>query len=32
MLEKVWRKGNSPTQLVGMEIGVTTMENSMEVL
>ena len=31
MLEKVWRKGNPPTLLVGMYIGTTTMENSMEV-
>ena len=30
MLEGVWRKGNSPTVLVGMYIGVTSMENSME--
>ena len=31
MLEKVWRKGNPPTSMVGMYIGITTMENSMEV-
>ena len=31
MLERVWRKGNSPTQLVGMLIGTTTVENSVEV-
>ena len=31
MLEKVWRKGNLPTLLVGMEAGVATMENNMEV-
>ena len=30
MLERVWRKGKPPTLLVGMEIGTTTMENSME--
>ena len=26
----MWRRGNPPTLLVGMEIGMTTMENSME--
>ena len=26
----MWRKGNPPTLLVGMYIGATTMENSME--
>ena len=31
MLERVWRKGNPPTLLVGMETGTTTMENRMEV-
>ena len=31
MLERVWRKGNPPTLLVRMQIGATTMENSMEV-
>ena len=31
MLEKVWRKRNPPTLLVGMKIGTATMENSMEV-
>ena len=31
MLKRVWRKGNPPTQLMGMQIGTTTMENSMEV-
>ena len=31
MLEKVWRKGIPPSLLVGMYIGTTTMENSMEV-
>ena len=29
MLERVWRKGNPPTLLVGMYIGAATMENSM---
>ena len=31
MLERVWRKGNTPTLLVGMYIGIATMENSIEV-
>ena len=31
MLEKVWRKGNLPTLLVGMKTGTATMENSMQV-
>jgi len=31
MLERVWRKGNPPTLLMGMYISTTTMENSMEV-
>ena len=31
MLERVWRKGNSPTLLVGMQISAATMRNSMEV-
>ena len=30
MLERLWRKGNSCVLLVKMQIGVTTMENSME--
>ena len=30
MLEKMRRKGNPSTLLVGMQIGVTTVENSME--
>ena len=30
MLERVWRKVNSPMS-VGMQIGAATMENSMEV-
>ena len=32
MLERVWRNGNLPELLVGMQTGTTTMENSMEVL
>ena len=31
MLERVRRKGNPPTLLVGMSISVVTMENSVEV-
>ena len=31
MLERVWEKGNLSTLLVGMSIGTTTMESSMEV-
>ena len=31
MLERVWRKGNPPTFLVGMYIGIATMESHMEV-
>lgn len=31
MLERVFRKGYPPTLLVGMQIGTTTKENSMEV-
>ena len=31
MLERVWRKGNSPTLLVGMSSGAATMEKSMEI-
>ena len=30
MLERVWREGNLPTLLVGMEIGTATVENRME--
>ena len=30
MLARMWRKGNPPTLLVGMEIGAATVENSME--
>ena len=28
MLERVWRKGNPPTLLVGMQTSIATMENS----
>ena len=31
MLERVWRKGDPLTLLVGMSIGTATMEKSMEV-
>ena len=31
MLDRVWRKGNPPTLLVGMQIEAAIMENSMEV-
>ena len=31
MLERVWRKRDPPTLLVGMWIGTTTMEDSMEI-
>ena len=31
MLERMWSEGNSPTLLVGMQIGTATVENSMEV-
>ena len=31
MLERVWRKGNPLTLLVGMQIGIATMENSVEI-
>ena len=31
MLERVWRKGNPPTLLVGMQTSITTMENSVEI-
>ena len=31
MLERMWREGAPPTALVGMDIGVAPMENSMEV-
>ena len=31
MLERVWSKGNLPTLLVGIQIGATSVEKSMEV-
>ena len=31
MLEKVWRKGNSLTLLMGMQTSIATMENSVEI-
>ena len=31
MLERVWRKGNSLTLLVGMQTSTATMENSVEI-
>jgi len=31
MLERVWREGNLPTQLVGIHVGTTVMENSMQI-
>ena len=31
MLERVWRKGNTVTLLVGMYIDTATMEDSMEI-
>ena len=31
MLESVWRKGDPPTLLVGMQIGTAIMENSMKI-
>ena len=31
MLEGVWRKGNPPTLLVGMQTSTATMENSVEI-
>ena len=30
MLERMWRKGNTPTLLVGLEVDAATMENSIE--
>ena len=30
MLERMWRKGNPSTLLVGMQTGVATVENIME--
>ena len=31
MLQSVWRKGNPPILLRGIEVGAVIMENSMEV-
>ena len=31
MLERVWRKGNPLTVLVGMQTSIATMENSVEI-
>ena len=31
MLERVWRKGNPPAVLVGMQIDTVTIEDSMEI-
>ena len=31
MLERMWRKGNPLTLLVGMQTGTATLENSIEV-
>ena len=31
MLKRVWRKGDPPTLLMGMQVGAATMENTMEV-
>ena len=31
MLERLWRKENPPTLVVGMQTGTATMENSMKV-
>ena len=31
VLERMWRKGNPLTLLVGMQVGVTTLENSVEI-
>ena len=30
MLERVWRKGNPPILLVGMQVGTATVEDTME--
>ena len=32
MLARMWRKGNPPTLLVGIQASATTLENSMEFL
>ena len=31
MLERMWRKGNPPALLVGMETDTAVMENNMEI-
>ena len=31
MLEEMWRKGNPTTLLVGLLVGIATVENNMEV-
>ena len=31
MLERMWRKGNPLTLLVGIQVGTATLENSVEV-
>ena len=31
MLERVWRKGNPPTLLVGMKNGTATLEDSLTI-
>ena len=31
IVERVWRKGNPPTLLVGMQTSTATMENSVEI-
>ena len=31
MLKRVWRKGNSLTLMVGMQISTVTMENNVEI-
>ena len=32
MLERVWRKGNTLAQFVGMQIDIATVEDGMEIL
>ena len=31
MMDRVWRKGNSPALLVGVKIGIATVENTMKI-
>ena len=31
MLERMWRKGNPLTLLVGMQVGAATLENNVEI-